>query len=111
MRIQKIYLKFEKTRLIFTVQWAFNFIVAKLKKAEMTTLHVLLLIIVSPDCSKSVKTFLNCIIINRVMDDFDTFVDFSDIYGKEVQMVYRLFLVNCYLLHVPRLPSQPTSNV
>ena len=51
------------------------------KKAEMTTLHVLLLIIVSPDCSKSVKTFLNCIIINRVMDDFDTFVDFSDIYG------------------------------
>ena len=45
------------------------------------------------------------------MDDFDTFVDFSDIYGKEVQMVYRLFLVNCYLLHVPRLPSQPASNV
>ena len=44
------------------------------------------------------------------MDDFDTFVDFSDIYGKEVQMVYRLFLVNCYLLHVPRLPSQPASN-
>ena len=29
---------------------------------------------------------------------------------KEVQIVYRLFLVNCYLLHVPRLPSQPTSN-
>ena len=24
---------------------------------------------------------------------------------KEVQIVYRLFLVNCYLLHVPRLPS------
>ena len=23
--------------------------------------------------------------------------------------VYRLFLVNCYLLHVPRLPSQPAS--
>ena len=73
MQIQKCYLKFEKTKLIFTVQWAFNFIVAKLKKkAEMTTLHVLLLIIVSPDCSKSVKTFLNCI---------NTFVDFSDIYG------------------------------
>ena len=30
---------------------------------------------------------------------------------KEVQIVYRLFLVNCYLLHVPRLPSQPTNNV
>ena len=28
---------------------------------------------------------------------------------KEVQIVYRLFLVNCYLLHVPRLPSQPAS--
>ena len=28
-----------------------------------------------------------------------------------VQIVYRLFLVNCYLLHVPRLPSQPASNV
>ena len=25
---------------------------------------------------------------------------------KEVQIVYRLFLANCYLLHVPRLPSQ-----
>ena len=24
---------------------------------------------------------------------------------KEVQIVYRLFLVNCYLLNVPRLPS------
>ena len=23
--------------------------------------------------------------------------------------IYRLFLVNCYLLHVPRLPSQPAS--
>jgi hypothetical protein len=29
---------------------------------------------------------------------------------KEVQIVYRLFLVNCYLLHVPRLPSQPASS-
>ena len=29
---------------------------------------------------------------------------------KEVQIVYRLFLVICYLLHVPRLPSQPVSN-
>ena len=28
---------------------------------------------------------------------------------KEVQIVYRLFLVSCYLLHVPRLPSQPAS--
>ena len=26
---------------------------------------------------------------------------------KEVQIVYRLFLVNCYLLHICRLPSQP----
>ena len=30
--------------------------------------------------------------------------------AKEVQIVYRLFLVNCYLLHVPRLPYQPASN-
>ena len=30
---------------------------------------------------------------------------------KEVKIVYWLFLVNCYLLHVPRLPSQPASNV
>ena len=30
---------------------------------------------------------------------------------KEVQIVYRLFLVNCYLLHIPSLPSQPASNV
>ena len=29
--------------------------------------------------------------------------------SKEVQIVYRLFLVNCYLLHVPRLPSQLAS--
>ena len=35
---------------------------------------------------------------------------------KEVQIVYRLFLVNCYLLHVPeeihvsRLPFQPASS-
>ena len=27
---------------------------------------------------------------------------------KEVQIVYRLLLVNCYLLHVPRVPSQPS---
>ena len=33
-----------------------------------------------------------------------------DIIRKEVQIVYRLFLVNCYLLHVPRLPSQPASS-
>ena len=30
--------------------------------------------------------------------------------SKEVQIVYRLFLVNCYLLHVPRLPFQPVSS-
>ena len=30
----------------------------------------------------------------------------GDALPKEVQIVYRLFLVNCYLLHVPRLPSQ-----
>ena len=30
---------------------------------------------------------------------------------KGVQIVYRLFLVNCYLLHAPRLPSQPASNM
>ena len=34
----------------------------------------------------------------------------SVVYPKEVQIVYRLFLVNCYLLHVPRLPSQPGSS-
>ena len=34
-----------------------------------------------------------------------------NIISKEVQIVYRLFLVNCYLLHVPRLPSQPASNM
>ena len=28
---------------------------------------------------------------------------------KKVQIVYRLFLVNCYLLHVPRLPFQLAS--
>ena len=33
------------------------------------------------------------------------------IFTKEVQIVYKLFLLNCYLLHVPRLPSQPASNV
>ena len=30
--------------------------------------------------------------------------------GKEVQIVYRLFLENCYLLHVPRLPCQQGSS-
>jgi len=30
---------------------------------------------------------------------------------KEVEIVYRLFLVNCYLLLVPRLSSQLASNV
>ena len=29
---------------------------------------------------------------------------------KEDQIVYRLFLVNCYLLHVPRLPFQLASS-
>ena len=32
--------------------------------------------------------------------------------SKEVQIVYRFFLVNCYyLLHVPRLPTQLASKV
>ena len=31
--------------------------------------------------------------------------------SKEVQIVYRLFLVNCHLLHMPRLPSQLASNI
>ena len=35
----------------------------------------------------------------------------SIVWIKEVKIVYRLFLVNCYLLHVPKLPSQPASNV
>ena len=30
---------------------------------------------------------------------------------EEVQIVKRLFLMNYYVLHVPRLPSQPASNV
>jgi hypothetical protein len=34
---------------------------------------------------------------------------FQNVLGKEVKIVSRLFLVNCYLLHVPRLPSQPAS--
>ena len=34
----------------------------------------------------------------------------NGVHSKEVQIVYRLFLVNCYLLHVPRLPSQPVSS-
>ena len=40
-------------------------------------------------------------------------VDFSNVElgCKEVQIIYRLFLVNCYLLHVPKLPFQPASNV
>ena len=38
-------------------------------------------------------------------------VAFIDDEGKEVQIIYRLFLVNCYLLHLPRLPSQPASYV
>ena len=25
--------------------------------------------------------------------------------GKEIEIIHRLFLVNCYLLQVPRLPS------
>ena len=29
--------------------------------------------------------------------------------SKEVKIVYRLSLVNCYLLNVPRLPFQPAS--
>ena len=31
------------------------------------------------------------------------------VFSKEVQIVYSLFLVNCYLLHVPRLPSFPAN--
>ena len=31
--------------------------------------------------------------------------------AKEVQIVYRLFLVNYCLLHVPRLPSKPASKL
>jgi hypothetical protein len=35
----------------------------------------------------------------------------SEIRRSQGASVYRLFLVNCYLLHVPRLPSQLASNV
>ena len=31
-------------------------------------------------------------------------------FAKEIKIVYRLFLVNCYLLHVPRLPLQLASS-
>ena len=40
-------------------------------------------------------------------DDADTCNDG----GKEIEIIRRLFLVNCYLMHVPRLPFQPASNV
>ena len=30
---------------------------------------------------------------------------------KEIEIIHRLFLVNCYILHIPRFPSQPASNV
>ena len=30
---------------------------------------------------------------------------------KEIEIIHRFFLVNCYLLHVPRLPFQPASNI
>ena len=32
-------------------------------------------------------------------------------FHKEIEIIHKLFLVNCYLLHVPRPPSQPASNV
>ena len=35
----------------------------------------------------------------------------SEAIAKEVQIACRLFLVNCYLLNVPRLPFQPASNM
>ena len=41
------------------------------------------------------------------MKKVSKFVD----YFKEVQIVYRLFLVNCYLLHVILNYAQPASNV
>ena len=31
--------------------------------------------------------------------------------GKEIEMIHKLFLANCYLLHVPRLSFQPASNL
>ena len=54
------------------------------------------------------------LVLYKVWHIFPTILDFSYFsqpWFKEVQIVYRLFLVNCYLLHVPRLPSQPASNV
>ena len=50
---------------------------------------------------------MNFAIFEEVVDNFGK----SDDNIKEVQIVYRLFLVNWYLLHVPRLPSQPASIV
>ena len=43
--------------------------------------------------------------------DGEVLCAFYMIYIKEVRIVYRLFLVNCYLLYVPRLPSQPASHL
>ena len=42
-------------------------------------------------------------------DTQQTLSKLSEATLKEVKIVYRFFLVNCYLLHVPRLPSQPAS--
>ena len=39
------------------------------------------------------------------------FLFFTNADVKEVQIVYRLFLVNCHLLHMPRHPSKLASNI
>ena len=39
------------------------------------------------------------------------FFFFTNADVKEVQIVYRLFLMNCHLLHMPRLPFQLASNI
>ena len=42
--------------------------------------------------------------------DFGARFLFIELDTKEIKIVYRLFLVNCYLLHVPRLPLQLASS-
>ena len=45
--------------------------------------------------------------VGQMCTNIQFYEKISDHTTKEVQIVHRLFLVNCYLLHVPRImPSQ-----
>ena len=57
-------------------------------------------------------SFCSCCVASQKITKLVAFLfDKHNVSIKEIQIVYRLFLVNCYLMHVPRLPSQPASNV